>query len=401
MPEPGQPLYEELAARNAELTARVAELLAVVAEQAALIGSLGAEVAALRRQAGRDSSNSSQPPSQDGPAAKAMAGQRRARAGRPQGGQKGHPGASLAWAARPDETRVVEPGFCGGCGAGLAGADGRVASAVQVSDIPPAALTVTEYQMMRRTCCGCGQVTTAPPPLGVTGGPVCYGPNVTDAATLLASTDVIGVERAADLMGALLKAPVSTGFVSRCLVRLDAALITAGFKDALKGALRAADVLGTDETPAPLTTAAASAEGCGNPHVYTVRTLRAWTGGGPDLIWYGAAGNRTKAAITGFGLLDGYRGVLVRDDYGGYLSYDAGLAGVQQCVAHLYRYLDDAYATDPQSQVWTRQAGDALRAAGVAVRAARDARQASLDPAFLAGLRHSYDQAVAYGISVN
>ena len=182
------------------------------------------------------------------------------------------------------------------------------------------------------------------------------------AATLLASTDVIGIERAADLMGALLNTPVSTGFVSRCLVRLDAALIAAGFEDALKDALRAADVLGTDETPAPLTSAATSAEGCGNPHVYTVRTMRAYTGGGPDLIWYGAAGNRTKAAITGFGILDGYRGVLVRDDYGGYLSYDAGLAGVQQCLAHLYRYLDDAYAIDPESQAWTRQAGDALRA---------------------------------------
>ena len=284
MPNPEQPSYEELAARNAEL-------LAVVAEQAALIGALRAEVAALRRQAGRDSSNSSQPPSQDGPAAKAKAGQRearRVRPGRAQGGQKGHPGASLAWTARPDETLAVEPGTCGGCGADLAGAPGRVASSVQVLDIPPAALTVTEYQMMRRTC-GCGQVTTAPPPPGVTGGPVCYGPGVTGAATLLASTDVIGVERAADLMGALFKAPVSTGFVSRCLVRLDAALIAAGFEDALKDALRAADVLGTDETPAPLTTAATSAEGCGNPHVYTVRTMRAYTGGGADLIWYGAA----------------------------------------------------------------------------------------------------------------
>jgi len=74
---------------------------------------------------------------------------------------------------------------------------------------------------------------------------------------------------------------------------------------------------------------------------------------------------------------------------------------VQQCLAHLYRYLDDAYATGPDSQVWTRQAGDALRAASAAVRAARDARQSSLDPALLAGLRRSYDQAVACGISVN
>ena len=397
MPHPEQLSYEELAARNAELAA-------VVAEQAALIEALRAEVAALRRQAGRDSSDSSLPPSQDGPAARAKkkAGRqaRRARPGRAQGGQKGHPGASLAWAARPDETRVLEPGACGGCGADLAGAPGGVVSAVQVRDIPPAALAVTEYRMMRRIC-GCGQVTTAAPPPGVTGGPVCYGPNVTDAATLLASTDVIGIERAADLMGVLFKAPVSTGFVSRCLVRLDAALTAAGFEDALKDALKAADVLGTDETPAPLTTAATSAEGCGNPHVYTVRTMRAYTGGGPDLIWYGAAGNRTKASITGFGILDGYAGVLVRDDYGGYLSYDAGLTGVQQCLAHMYRYLDDAYAIDPESQVWTRQAGDALRAAGAAVRAARDASQASLDPALLAALRHSYDQAVACGISIN
>jgi transposase len=405
MPHPEQPSYEELAARNAELTARVAELLAVVAEQAALIETLRAEVAALRRQADRDSSNSSQPPSQDSPAAeaKAKAGQRearRVRPGRAQGGQKGHPGAGLQMVARPDETRVVEPGTCGGCGGDLAGAPGRVACAVQVFDIPPAALTVTEYQMMRRTC-GCGQVTTASAPAGVSGGPACYGPNVVGAATLLASTDVIGIERAADLMGALLKAPVSTGFVSRCLVRLDAALITAGFEDALKDALKAADVLGADETPAPLTEAATSAEGCGNPHVYTVRTMHGWTGGGPDLIWYGAAGDRTKASITGFGILDGYRGVLVRDDYGGYLSYDAGLAGVQQCLAHLYRYLDDAYAIDPVSQVWTRQAGDALHEAGAAVRTARAGHQASLDPVLLARLRRSYDQAVAAGISVN
>ena len=304
----------------------------MVAEQSALIESLRAEVAALRRQAGRDSSNSSQPPSRDGPAAGAKTARRAGRRGRPQGGQKGHPGASLAWAARPDETRVIEPGTCGGCGADLAGAGGRIAAAVQVFDIPPAALTVTEYQMMRREC-GCGQVTTAPSPPGVTGGPVCYGPNVVAAATLLASTDVIGIERAADLMGALLNAPVSAGFVSRCLVRLDAALIAAGFEDSLKDALRAADVLGTDETPAPLTSAATSMEGCGNPHVYTVRTMRAYTGGGPDLIWYGAAGNRTKAAITGFGILDGYRGALVRDDYGGYLSYDAGLAGLARSPA--------------------------------------------------------------------
>ena len=269
---------------------------------------------------------------------------------------------------------------------------------MQVLDIPAAALTVTEYQMMCRTC-GCGQVTTAPPPPGVTGGPVCHGPNVVAAATLPASTGVIGIERAADLTGALLSAPVSAGFISRCLARLGAALIAAGFEGALRDALRTAGVSGTDETPAPLTTAATSAEGCGSPHV----EHRADHAGlyrrrrGPHLVRRG--GQPHEAGDHGSGIPGGYRGVLVRDDYGGDLSYDAGLAGVQQRLARLYRYPGDTYATGPASRAWTRQAGDALRAASAAVRTARGEHQAGLDPALLAGLRHSYDQAVQAGIS--
>jgi len=251
----------------------------------------------------------------------------------------------------------------------LAGAPGTVASRVQVFDLPTFSMAVTEYQMMRRRC-GCEHATTADLPAGVRGGPTCYGPNVTAAATLLASQDVLGIERTADLMSTLLGVAVSTGFISSCLTRLDDALTTAGFEETLKAALRAQDVLGTDETPAPLTAAAtiataaaaaaaatttsAAAAGsdsdCHNPHVYTVRTMRAYTGGGPDLVWYGAAGDRTKTSINAFGIVNEFRGVLVRDDYGGYTSYDADLAGVQQCLSHVLRYLDDAHAIDPDAQ---------------------------------------------------
>jgi hypothetical protein len=96
VPHPEQPSYEELAARNAELTARVPELLAVAAEQAMLIETLRTEVAALRRQAGRDSSNSSQPPSQDGPG------------GRGEGCQAG----GAAGTAGPAAGRAERPSGC-------------------------------------------------------------------------------------------------------------------------------------------------------------------------------------------------------------------------------------------------------------------------------------------------
>jgi hypothetical protein len=64
--------------------------------------------------------------------------------------------------------------------------------------------------------------------------------------------------------------------------------------------------------------------------------------------------------------------------------------------------LDDrpAHATGPASQAWTRPATPSARRPA-AVRAARAGNRASLDPALLAGLRHSYDQAIAFGISVN
>ena len=130
MSHPVQPSYEQLAAQVGELSALVAQQAAVIAQQSEMVSVLEAEVAALRRQAGRDSSNSSQPPSQDGPAAKAKAkagkqGARRTRMGRSQGGQKGHPGTGLERVAVPDETRVLEPGACGGCGGDLAGRGAR------------------------------------------------------------------------------------------------------------------------------------------------------------------------------------------------------------------------------------------------------------------------------------
>jgi transposase/uncharacterized coiled-coil protein SlyX len=380
---PQQPSYEEL-------VARVVVQDQVIAELRALVEALQAEVAALRRQVDRDSSNSSQPPSRDGPAAEPSAAAR-GRSGRRPGGQKGRRGTGLERVATPDRVTAVEPAGCGGCGAGLDEAAGQIASTVQVFDIPTIALSVTEYQMMRRTCTGCGAATTAAPPAGVTGGPACYGPNVVAATTLLAASDVIGIERAAELMAGLLASPVSTGFVSRCLARLEQRLVSAGFEDSVKDGLRAAAVIGTDETPANVAEP-------GNHHVYTVRTMRSHTRGaaaGPsrDLVWYGAADNRGHAAIDAFGLLEDHTGVLVRDDYGGYTKFDAHLTGVQQCCSHIFRHLADVHDIDADQHAWTDQAARALKAAGVAVNAARapDPATATPDADLFARLRRECD----------
>ncbi|MGH7128268.1 MAG: DUF6444 domain-containing protein, partial [Planctomycetaceae bacterium] len=81
MPAGSRPSYEELAA--------------VVTRQAERIGQLEGEVAELRRQLGRNSRNSSKPPSSDSPFVKPAPKSLRRKSGRKPGGQQGHPGSTL------------------------------------------------------------------------------------------------------------------------------------------------------------------------------------------------------------------------------------------------------------------------------------------------------------------
>ncbi|MGH3798120.1 MAG: IS66 family transposase [Pseudonocardiaceae bacterium] len=192
---------------------------------------------------------------------------------------------------------------------------------VQVWDIVAVTLEKVRYLLPRRRF-GSGKTTTARPPFG-TAGTVTYGPNLNAAAILLAGEGNIPIERTAMLIEALLGTPVSTGFVARALERFAQRLAAGGFDEAMKTALRAEEVLCADETP---TNVISKNTDSGSPHAVTVRT--------PDarLVWYAAIGSRSKNAIAALGVLEGYAGYLVRDDYAGWYQFDAQLAGVQQCV---------------------------------------------------------------------
>jgi transposase len=288
-----------------------------------------ARIAELEARLGRDSTNSSIPPSADSIAAKAKRradrSSRERSADRQPGGQPGRKGSGLAPTVTPDRTETLPaPGDCSGCGADLA--DGRDAgmSWAQVWDLPPIVMEKVHYLLPRRRCGCCGKITTAAPPLGAAGN-VTYGPNINAAAILLASEGNVPIERTAHLMAALLGAPVSTGFVARALERFAQRLAAAGFDEAMKTALRTEEALCSDETPTNVIHKDTDTHGQpmpGSPHAVTVRT--------PDarLVYYAPIGSRSKTAIAGLGVLDGYAGYLVRDDYAGWYQFDAQLARV-------------------------------------------------------------------------
>jgi len=383
-----------------QLVVLVAQLTALLEQANAQIAALRAEVAVLKSKAGKDSSNSSVPPSKDSIGAKAKrkaaASQRVRSKDRKRGGQPGHEGAGLVPTADPTGTEQVDAaGGCSRCGVDLADGADAGCSWAQVWDIDPIVLRKTHYVLSRRRCGCCRKVSTAAPPVGQAGA-VVYGPNVNAAAILLASQGNLPVEATAGLMTALLGAPVSAGFVARAHERFADGLARAGFDEAMIAALRAEDVLCADETPVNVVNNVepGGEPADGSPHVVTVRT--------PDarLVWYKDIAARTAKKIAQLGVFTAWYGILVRDDYAGWHQFDVQLAGVQQCCAHVIRHLQGVLDLDPTEQKWAGQVQQALRDAASLVEHAR-ATNTPIDATGLADARDRYDQGVLVGISIN
>ena len=395
-------LTATIAAQRSEFTAELAardERLAAVDER---IAALEAELAKLRAQIAKNSTNSSIPPSKDSIEAKAKrkkASSQRVRSkDRAPGGQPGHQGSGLQPARDPDRTEQADPpAGCSGCGAELTGAADAGSSWTQIWDIPPIELEKVHWILPRRRCGCCRTTTTAAVPFGQAGA-VVYGPNLNAAAVLLANEGNVPVERTATVIEALLGVPVSSGFAARALERFAQRLQAAGFDAAMKAALRAEPVICGDETPVNIVHPGTGQQGevvPGAPHVVTLRT--------PDarLVWLGAIGSRSKTAIKDLGVLDGYTGYLVRDDYAGWHQFDGKLAGVQQCVQHLFRHLQGVLDLHKDQQGWAGQVRQALGEAAAAVEQAKANDRAALDPQLLDELRKRYDDAAHWGMITN
>ena len=159
---------------------------------------------------------------QDGPArprAEVAAGQE---SGRKPGRPKGQPGATLEFTASPDEVIVHEPGRCAGCGKALAAAPSAGMTRRQVTDVPPVRPVVTEHRMVARRC-GCGTVTAAPAPAGVT-APVQYGPRLTAIGAYLWHGQFLSRNRTGQVLSELFGVTVSPGAVTAMVTRVTGAL---------------------------------------------------------------------------------------------------------------------------------------------------------------------------------
>jgi transposase len=339
--------------------------------------ALAARVAELERRLGKDSSNSSRPPSQDGLGKPPAPRRERRGGGRAPGKQPGAPGAHLAQVADPDEVVVHRPERCAGCGGDLTLAPITGMEARQVFDLPEVRLWVCEHRAERRQC-GCGQVTAGVFPEQARAA-ACYGPGVRGLASYLMVAHHLPVERAAQVLGDALGASVSAGTLAGLPAKAAGGL--GGFIERVREQLAGAEVAHFDETGARV---------AGRLHwVHSAST--------PLLSLFVVHAKRGVAAMDAAGVLPGFRGVAVHDGWSPYWRYPKATHAL--CAAHLLRELE-AVADEP-GQGWAAELAEWFTIACGQAASARDAGADRLAPWVLAGLRDRYDRILATGRAAN
>jgi transposase len=368
------PSFEELAALVVELRAEVAALRTENAQ-------LRAENAELRARLGKNSRNSSKPPSSDGPA-KPAPKSLRGRSGRRPGGQAGHRGQTLCQVVDPDRRRRHVPRSCRGCGAGLAGAPEVGLERRQVFDIPAIRMRVTEHQLIKRRC-GCGTVTAADAPVGVD-APAQYGPNVAAIVIYLYVGQFLSKDRTARALAELFGTPISGGTVAAMTARAAAGLTA--FTGQVREQLTKAEVAHFDET--------------GLRVASRLRWVHSASTGKYVLIT--VHDKRGVTAMNAAGVLPAFTGVAVHDGWAPYDTY--GQATHARCNAHVLRELQAVidHHTHNSGQdlwCWATQAAGALRTmkhlADEAL--ARDGTLNSLDTVRMAEAKHDFRSAARLG----
>lgn len=349
-------IREENRSLRVELDALRAENALLVeksASQAGDIETLTRRIAALEKRLGKNSENSSLPPSSDlfGPKKDKPENANRAarRAlGRKPGKQPGAEGKHLAHIDNPDDVQVHTPPACSGCGADLANAPVERTEVRQVTDIPVPVPFTIEYRAQSKRCT-CGTVTKAAFPKEARGH-ASYGPRIRATALYLMCRQHLPFERTKEAMADLLGVTVSTGFLDS--VYSQGAEGLAEFLTSILAQLRDADVVHMDETSDRL--------GKGTVWFHVACTelltlLHADETRGPD-------------GIEATGLLPDFTGVAVHDRLGWYFDYDKATHAA--CGAHLLRNLASVGVGFDQT-AWTDSMGGLLlemkAAAAVAV----------------------------------
>ena len=268
-------------------------------------------------QLGKNSTNSSKPPSSDNPQEKNQQPKtdNTNKKKRKPGGQPGHKGKNRELIAVEEVDDLIHyyPEKCENCGKGFPrdGTANEVGEPFrwQVAEIEPIKPIITEYQG-HTTLCKCGCCTSATLPLEVLKSN--FGPRLAAVIAYLAAVLHVSRRGTQEFCETLLNVNIALGSVQNLLEDTSCALKP--IDKQLKEALPEEPVINADETG------------------WRDRWL--WIFVASSFIYFQVANSRSSEVLTDvFGKV--YKGILCVDRWGAYTKYHKGL--FQICWAHLKR----------------------------------------------------------------
>lgn len=356
---------------------RIGELAQLVETQQSQLTTLTSRLAELEARLNKDSHNSHQPPSSDGPAKRPQPRSLRKRSGKKSGGQPGHPGVTRCLVDDPDTVVPHTPVVCAGCGTPLASAPEVGRDRRQVIEIPLPHLEVTEHQALHKACPVCQTVSVGEFPPDVT-QPVQYGPRTKAAAVYLQTYQLLPYERTVETLGDLFGVYPSEGTLATAQTIAYTQLEPV--EQAIREALRQTNVAHVDETGIRVAGDTAWV------HIMSTTVL----------TFYAHHAKRGRAAFEAIGLLIGFGGRRVHDAWAPYLNLP-GLYAL--CNAHLLRELIGLH--EDTRQPWTQKLIRLLLSMKTAVTDAQAAGKTELPPRQRAGYEAAYTRFIHEGLRAN
>jgi transposase len=313
----GKALIEVYNIRLEEQSKTITELQQTIDSLNKTINGLNQTIKELSEKLGKNSRNSSKPPSSDGlikPSPKSL----RKRSGKKAGGQVGHPGTNLVTIKEPDEIVPHTPSACCNCY--------RLRSCKKIFKIGETRriidavveVKIIEHQSLLCNCprYGIQQKGDFPPEIKAV---VQYGRNLQALAVAMNTMGAVSVNRTHEILSGVFGIPLSTGtisnIVSNCAHTLD------GINEDIRHKLIQAEVINCDETGTRVDGKTAWVHNASNSH-YTYLTIDE---------------KRGQEGMDSGMVLPDFKGITVHDCWAPYWKYP----NIQHalCNVHLLREL--------------------------------------------------------------